>query len=128
VNFHEPGDRRRPGGSPGACTDLAAADALRRDRSAAAAPGRRAAHRIDAHACRSVCRCGGKRGQTRRLSIAPGQDATFDLDAYGLRGTFDLELVSFRPVTVSLLEPRDRQTREVETAAMTTRFLAGRPP
>src|SRR5262249_50331362 len=32
--------------------------------------------------------------QARRLSIAPGQDATFDLDAYGLRGTFDLELVS----------------------------------
>ncbi|HEY2796429.1 MAG TPA: PKD domain-containing protein, partial [Thermoanaerobaculia bacterium] len=30
--------------------------------------------------------------QTRRLSIAPGQNATFDLDAYGLRGTFDLEL------------------------------------
>ncbi len=51
--------------------------------------------------------------QTRRLSIAPGQDATFDLDAYGLHGIFDLELVSFRPVTVSLLEPRDRQTREV---------------
>ena len=50
---------------------------------------------------------------TRRLSIAPGQDATFDLDAYGLRGTFDLELVSFRPVTVSILEPRDRSTREV---------------
>ena len=49
----------------------------------------------------------------RRLSISPGQDAVFDLNAYGLRGTYDLELVSLRSVSASVVEARTRDTREV---------------
>lgn len=49
----------------------------------------------------------------RRLSIAPKQDATFDLNAYGVRGTYTVEVISWRPVTASILEPRARETREV---------------
>jgi hypothetical protein len=49
----------------------------------------------------------------RRLSVSPGQEAVFDLNAYGLRGTYDLELVSLRPVTASVVETRTRETREV---------------
>lgn len=49
----------------------------------------------------------------RRLSVSPGQEAVFDLNAYGLRGTYDLELVSLKPVTASVVEARTRETREV---------------
>jgi PKD repeat protein/sugar lactone lactonase YvrE len=38
----------------------------------------------------------GRLGKERRLSIAPGQEAVYDLGAYGLRGTWTLELVSGR--------------------------------
>jgi uncharacterized repeat protein (TIGR01451 family) len=50
----------------------------------------------------------------RRLSVAPGQDATFDLKAYGLVGTYDLELVSTEHVIASITEPRAREPREIE--------------
>ena len=49
----------------------------------------------------------------RRLSVAPGQVATFDLTAYGLRGSYTLELVSTERVTASITEPHRRDTREV---------------
>lgn len=49
----------------------------------------------------------------RRLSISPGQDAAFDLTAYGLEGTYDLELVALRHITASLVAPLDRRPREV---------------
>ena len=49
----------------------------------------------------------------RRLSISPGQDAAFDLTAYGLEGTYDLELVALRRITASLVAPLDRRPREV---------------
>jgi sugar lactone lactonase YvrE/plastocyanin len=37
-----------------------------------------------------------KLGKERRLSIGPGQEAVYDVGAYGLRGTWTLELVSGR--------------------------------
>ena len=49
----------------------------------------------------------------RRLSVAPGQDAAFNLKAYGLDGDYALELVSTQRVTASVTEPRNRDTREV---------------
>ncbi len=49
----------------------------------------------------------------RRLSVAPGQVATFDLTAYGLRSSYTLELVSTERVTASITEPHRRDTREV---------------
>ena len=49
----------------------------------------------------------------RRLSVSPEQDAAFDLTAYGLEGSYDLELVSLRPVTASIVQPPDRKPREV---------------
>ena len=49
----------------------------------------------------------------RRLSVAPGQDAAFNLKAYRLEGNYDLELVSTQRVTASVTEPRKRETREV---------------
>lgn len=55
----------------------------------------------------------GKVVLERRLSISPGQDAVFDLNAYGLRGVYDLEVVSLRSVTASLVAAPSRQTREV---------------
>ncbi len=46
----------------------------------------------------------GNLAQERRLSIAPGQDTLYDLAAYGLTGTYSLELVSTRRFTASLVE------------------------
>ena len=49
----------------------------------------------------------------RRLSVSPGQEAVFDLGAYGLDGIYDLELVSFRALSASVVDTRSRSTREV---------------
>lgn len=46
----------------------------------------------------------------RRLSVAPGQEAIYDLAAYGLRGDFTLELVSPRRISPSLVEPAHTRT------------------
>ncbi len=58
----------------------------------------------------------------RRLSVSPGQEAVFDLGAYGLDGIYDLELVSFRALTrFGRRHPVALDARGKEAAAMTTR-------
>lgn len=56
--------------------------------------------------------------EERRLSIAPGQDALYDLAAYGFKGTYSLELVSAQRFTPSLVQltadDEDRGKRDRE--------------
>jgi len=49
----------------------------------------------------------------RRLSVASGQEAFFDVAAYGLRGTYTLEAASTKPFQPSLIEVPIRRTRVV---------------
>ena len=42
--------------------------------------------------------------EERRLSLSPGQDALYDLGAYGLSGTYSLELVSSRAFSSAVIE------------------------
>ncbi|MEP6994831.1 MAG: PKD domain-containing protein [Acidobacteriota bacterium] len=50
---------------------------------------------------------------TRRLAVNPGDEAVYDLGAYGLRGIYTVELVSFRRVESTLVEPaRTRTVKE----------------
>jgi hypothetical protein len=42
---------------------------------------------------------------TRRLAVSPGEQAIYDIGAYGLRGVYTLELVSFRRIQPTLVEP-----------------------
>lgn len=53
----------------------------------------------------------------RRLSVAPGQNAAFDLEAYGLAGSYTLELAATDRVTASVTEPPRRDTRVVSRGA-----------
>jgi len=47
--------------------------------------------------------------EERRLSIRPGHEARFDLAAYGLYGTFRLEVASMQKVTAALEEAAPRR-------------------
>jgi sugar lactone lactonase YvrE len=55
----------------------------------------------------------GRLAKERRLSIAPGQEAVYDLGAYGVPGTWNLELVSTSRFDSFVAERRER-TRTVE--------------
>jgi len=58
----------------------------------------------------------------RRLSVQPGQEARFDLAAYGLSGTFGLEVVSMQKFTAALEErPPDREISLVPRRGPTRR-------
>jgi PKD repeat protein len=48
----------------------------------------------------------------RRLSVAPGQTAINDVTAYGLEGTYTIEIVADRRVTPVLAEPAELPQRE----------------
>ena len=47
---------------------------------------------------------GGRLALERRLSIAPGEEAVFDIGAFGLHGDYAIEAVSARDVRVELVE------------------------
>src|SRR5262249_31390989 len=54
----------------------------------------------------------GKRVAERRLSVQPGTEGVYDLGAYGLRGSFSIELVSNQRFQATL-SVMGRQVREV---------------
>jgi PKD repeat protein len=48
----------------------------------------------------------------RRLSVAAGQEAVYDLGAFGLRGAYSVETVSARDVDVVVIQSSPREPRE----------------